>query len=243
VAWASWRDANWRVVLQDARGGAQRVLDTGPALATGPDISPDGTLVVYERLALGSATGDVYLVPAAGGTPTVLAANTIPSIPSCAANDAGPVFSVSAEGRFVYYVSTRGSAGCAASQIASDVWRQPIDAAGAPQGEPERITTDSAILGRPSVSPDGRTLAYARPLTEVTSQIILHDILSGTERALSTEDASEPAFSPTGDTLAARTNRYLSVGGDVVLLDATSGAVRKRLTSGESLVGSPAFPR
>jgi Tol biopolymer transport system component len=252
LAWAAFRAGQARVVVQPAAGGPQRILDTGAELATGPALSPDGAVVAFERLVPGQATGDVYAIPFAGGTPVELAAGTIvpdPASPGsvlgpCAANDAGPVLSDTAQGRFLYFVSSRASASCRVEDIAHEVWRQPLDAAWAPSGAPERLTTGSAVIGRPAVSPDGRTIAWARPSNQVTSfaRVVVRDLATGQERTVTDDSDSEPDFAPAGDALVVKSTRY-SPDGDLVIVELSTGAVRKRLTRGESAVGSPAFPR
>jgi len=253
VAWGAGRGGQNRIVVQSVQGGPQRVLDTGPEPATAPSLSPDGTLVAFERLAAGAATGDVYVMPTAGGTPAELAAGTIevfdtadpPNlVGTCPANDAGPVLSDTAEGRFVYFVSTRSSTSCAAGAQVNEVWRQAIGPTGGPSGVPEKLTTGSGILGRPAVAPDGKSFAYARTSNLVTSfaKVVLHQVATGQERTVTDESDSEPDFAPAGDALAVKTTR-ISSDGDLVIVDLATGAVRKRLTTGGIAVGSPAFPR
>lgn len=253
VAWAAGREGQARIAVQNVHGGAQRLLDTGTGLATGPSISQDGTLVAFERIVLGQGTGDVYVVPVAGGTPAVLAAGTIevfdtadpPNlVGTCPANDAGPVFSDTPAGRFVYFVSDRGTGSCAAGAQVADVWRQAVDQAGAPVGAAERMTTGAAVLGRPTVAPDGLSFAYARGSTPPASfsKIVLHVVATHQERTVTDLSDSEPAFAPAGDALAIKTTRASNVG-DVVVVDLATGAVRKRLTSGGIEVGTPAFSR
>lgn len=57
--------------LRDLRTGAVRRLSTHPAIDFAPDISSDGTRVVFRSFRLG---GGVYSVPASGGVETLLAA-------------------------------------------------------------------------------------------------------------------------------------------------------------------------
>jgi Tol biopolymer transport system component len=248
VAWASWRDAA-RIVVKDVRSGVSRTLDTGTGAATAPAISPDGALVAFERLAEGEASGDVYVVAAAGGAPVAVAAGQIqdPGGGTCPANDAGPAFSVTAQGRFVYFVSDRASLGCSADQRLHEVWRVAVGSDGAPAGVPEQLTTGSAIVGRPTVAPDGRSFAYARAVGLTPAAVVIHELSAGPvtaqDRVVSAQSDTEPAFSASGDLLAAKTGRYGGATGDIVLLDVATGAVTRRLTSGTAFVGAPAFPR
>jgi Tol biopolymer transport system component len=251
LAWGGFRGGQARVVVQSVFGGPQRVLDTGPESATAPSLSEDGTLVAFERLDLAVGRSDVYVVPVAGGTPVELAAGTIVvrdgggnEIGTCPANDAGPVFSTSPAGRFVYFISDRSSTSCAAGAQVTEVWRQAIDVAGAAVGAPERLTTGSAILGRPTVSPDGTAFAYTKPSTPATSfaKVVLHTVATGQERTVIDDSDSEPAFAPAGDALAVKSTRTSSQG-ELLLVDLATGAVRRRLTTGTIDVATPAFPR
>jgi Tol biopolymer transport system component len=248
VAWSSWRDAA-RIALRDVRAGTTRLLETGPGQASSPAISPDGTLVAFERLAAGDTSGDVYLVPVAGGTATALAAGEIQVAGggTCPANDAGPVFSFSPQGRFLYFVSDRASGSCLAAQRVHEVWRVAVGTDGAPTGAPEQLTSGSALVGRPTVAPDGLSFAYTRAAGLSPTAVVIHPLSAGLvtsgDRVVSGQADSEPAFSPAGDVLAVKTARYSPAAGDIVLLDVATGVVLERLTSGASMVGNPAFPR
>lgn len=229
IAWTSNRAADLRIVVQPAQGGEQRVLDTGPELATGPALSPDGTLVAFERLALGAANAELHVAPVAGGTPAALAADP--------ANDSGPVFSFSAQGDFVYFSSSRSGA--------YEVWRVPVSAAGAATGPPQQVTSGSNLIGRPTVSADGRLLAYTNATGTAFPKVVVRDLTTGVERVLSDQIDMEPAFAGAGSSLiAVRTSRYASdLAPSIVLLDVATGALIQRLTDGAATAGTPAFPR
>jgi Tol biopolymer transport system component len=116
---------------------------------------------------------------------------------------------------------------------------------GTPTAAPEQLTSGSLLIGRPTVSGDGRFLAWASSDGLAFPKVLVRDLdlASGTERVLSDQADSEPAFDASGALVAVRTGRYDLSLGDVVLLDATTGALVRRLTPGTASVGSPAFPR
>jgi len=217
LAWSGIREGTNRILVRSGLTASTRVLDTGPDLATAPTLSPDGLTVAFElRPALG--TSDLYTVPVAGGTPTPLVEGP--------GNDAGPAYSP--DGQTIYFVSNRTGA--------NEIWK-----ASAPAWVPTQVTTGAAVVGRPAVSGDGRLLAYARASDVSGTKVLLRDLQSGDERVMSDEGDSEPAFPATGSTVAVRSTRFGLT--DILLLDVATGAVVKRLTTGATLVGTPAFPR
>jgi Tol biopolymer transport system component len=148
---------NWErtseIWVVNVNTGAQRKLDAVDAVQA--NWSPHGHRIAYvSRRQQTSATDkkggtvgrvmDIYTVPARGGEP-VPATND-------QATDWSPVWSP--DGRHLYFVSNRGGS--------MNLWRVPIDeASGRRLGEPEPITTPAPFLAHPTVSADGRRIAYA----------------------------------------------------------------------------------
>jgi Tol biopolymer transport system component len=130
--------------------GRQRKLEVGDAMQAA--WSPHGQRIAYvsrhqllERSSTAGGTGwmKIRTVPAGGG-PDVLATTG-------KATDWSPAWSP--DGRHLYFVSDRGGS--------MNLWRVAIDeASGRPLGEPEPITTPAPFLGHPSLSADGRRIAY-----------------------------------------------------------------------------------
>jgi len=84
----------------------------------------------------------------------------------------------------------------------------------------------------PAWSPDGRVIAYAynhRNGMLAAPRIALDYVRAGTSRFLTSYGYAEPSFSPDGRSIVAITTG--SRGEDVVILDATTGAVQLRVTS------------
>ena len=79
-----------------------------------------------------------------GGEPT-----TVVTGPS---TDWNPIWSP--DGRYVYYSSDRGGS--------MNLWRVPVDpASGQARGEPEAVTTPSTFAAHPSISADGKLMAFS----------------------------------------------------------------------------------
>lgn len=200
--------------------GVERRLDLGDLRATSPSFSPDGaTLAFGGRRPTDSTGSGIYTVPVTGGTPTLITPEAVPH------GNGGPVFAP--DGHTVYFVSNRASA----SPSAYDVWAVP--AAG---GDPVQVTTSSGILGRPAVSPDGRTLAFTRA-AGASTEVVLYDLATRTTTPLGIPSASEPAFAPEGDTLAVRV--YRDYQPTLVIVNPSSGGVVDLTSGGPD--GTPAF--
>jgi Tol biopolymer transport system component len=130
--------------------GRQRKLDVGDAMQA--SWSPHGQRIAYvsrQQLLGGPGTAGstgwmkIRTVPAGGG-PAVLATTG-------KATDWSPVWAP--DGKHLFFVSNRGGS--------MNLWRVAIDEqSGKPLGEPEPITTPAPFLAHPSISADGRRIAY-----------------------------------------------------------------------------------
>ncbi len=140
------------VVLPIAGGDSRRITDSDADDAQ-PAWSPDGTRLAFVsarertgRLAVivglrvlstfvHGYGGDIFLVPALGGTPVKLV-------------DDGCYPAWSPDGQRIVFQSRRGGAW--------DLWVVPVSG-----GEPQRLTEDELIDYQPRWSPDGRWIAFA----------------------------------------------------------------------------------
>jgi TolB protein len=215
IAFVSDRGGALGLWRHDLTTGADAEIPTlGLASATQPAFSPDGAVLAFEGR-VGSGGADVYVVPAAGGSPVALTADPTDA--------AGPAWSP--DGRTVYFVSARGGV--------HDVWSVP--AAG---GDPEQVTTGSGIIGKPAVTPDGAALLYARVVASGGTEVVRRELATGRLDVVTSADDSEPAPSPSGDRVAVRS--YRAGHADVVVV-ALDGAPAVPLTNDDASDGAPAF--
>ena len=112
-----------------------------------PNWSPHGQRIAYWAASIenrGQAQRDIWTVPAEGGSPT--------AVTSDAALDWSPVWSP--DGRFLYFASDRGGS--------RNLWRIRLDeTTGRVLGTPEALTTPAPDTRHPTISADGRLVAYA----------------------------------------------------------------------------------
>jgi dipeptidyl aminopeptidase/acylaminoacyl peptidase len=217
VAYESDRAPFTSIWLNWPASNVERRLDLGDLRAMSPSFSPDGATLVFEgKQATETSTSAIYLVPVTGGTPTPLAPEATPHA------NGGPAFSP--DGQKVYFISNRSGA--------YEVWE--VATAG---GDPVQITSGSHIQGRPAVSPDGRTLAFTRLVTSTSTEVVLHDLATGSTTPLGIANASEPAFSRAGDSLAVRVS--LGYQPTLVRVDLHTGQTTALTSGGPD--GTPAF--
>jgi len=136
--------------IVNVSSGRQRKLEVGDAMQAA--WSPRGRRIAFvsrQQLLGGSGTASgvgwmkIRTVPVGGGPIELATTGT--------ATDWSPVWAP--DGRHIYFVSDRGGS--------MNLWRVAIDeASGKPLGEPEPIITPAPFLAHPSVSADGRRIAY-----------------------------------------------------------------------------------
>jgi Tol biopolymer transport system component len=120
---------------------------------------------------------DIYTVPVSGGEPVAATDDRFA--------DWCPVWSP--DGKYLYYVSDRGGS--------MNLWRISIDEiSGKPRGQPEAITTPALLLAHPTISADGRRIAYSAVAKEINIQQLALDPATG-------EPRGEPKWLTTGSRL------------------------------------------
>ena len=171
----NWESAS-ELWIADVRTEAVQNLSKGNAVQ--PSWSPNGHRIAYVgRLAAGPGQGvqmHIWTMPAGGGEPTAVTGGT--------AADWCPVWS--RDGKHLYFVSDRSGS--------MNLWRVRVDeASGKPTGEPEAIVTPSTYLAHPSISADGKRIAYVNKSETQNIQRITFDPIE--EKA-----TGEPAWITTG---------------------------------------------
>ena len=115
--------------------------------ATLPPWSPQGLRIAFGQRLGADRQSNVVTVPAGGGEPVAVTAESAISW--------NPVWAP--DGRHLYFVSNRGGS--------TNVWRVPIDeVSGQPLGEPEPLTTPAPFAAHLTLSADGQRLAYSAVL-------------------------------------------------------------------------------
>jgi Tol biopolymer transport system component len=151
--------------------GKMRRLNDGDAVLA--SWSPHNRRIAYTHRLGNPAQAEVWTIPVVGGTP-------IP-VTSDSATNWDPVWSP--DGRYLYYASDRSGS--------TNLWRVPIDeTSGKAGGEPEPIPTPAPYLAHPSLSADGKRIAYTSALVTANVQQLALDSSGSPE--------GEPAWVTTG---------------------------------------------
>jgi len=135
-----------------AAGGEPRRLHEGDA--NQPSFSPHNKRIAFARRG-GSVPrrADIWTIPAAGGTATRVTDDD--------PTDWNPIWTP--DGRSIYFVSDRSGT--------MNLWRIAVDEeTGRPLGTPEPITIPAAFVAHPTISADGRQVAYSSVLITTNIQ-------------------------------------------------------------------------
>ena len=160
----------WAAAVDGSR--PPRRIFTGDA--TLPSWSPHGARIAFGQRLLEDRGFPVMSVPAGGGEATPIHAGEAISW--------NPAWSP--DGRWVYFISGLGGS--------MNLWRVAVDeSSGRPAGEPQSLTTPAGFAAHPTISADGRRLAYGSVLETQNIQRLAFDPVAG-------EPVGEPVNVTTG---------------------------------------------
>ena len=215
-------DASWagprRIWLLDGQGHnpQQATTDTSEEIAhLAPRWSPDGKKIVFQNAQ--RTKYDIRVVN--------LETKQLSAITDDFPSDIWPVWSPS--GNFIYFSSDRGGG--------LNVWRAPVDAAGALAGPLEQVTTGAGYDVEVALSPDGKRIAFTTlrqnadlwrlPVSPQTG------LPAGEPSALvsTTREDSRGAWAPDGSAIAFNSDRSGEM--NIWLQSLADGSTRQ-LTSG-----------
>lgn len=203
--------------LFDRRSGTRREIMKSPPTVFGdhePTFSPDGRQLAFVR-SFSNGVDDLYIL--------TLADKSVRRVTSDRRAIIGVTWAADAKS-LIMAASARG--------VPNTLWRVPASG-----GAPQRMLGVNGPVAHPSVSRDGKRLAY--DVTLVNTNIWIGDLAAGTSRKLlaSTVSDSSPQFSPDGDRVAFRSDR---TGTDEIWICNRDGRNPVRLTYfNGSTVGSP----
>ena len=182
------------------------------SIASGPAFSPDGQWIAYFRPEKGP-NGDLWVVPAAGGTPRQLTHDL---------REGGwPVWT--ADGKWIVVSSARAGS--------RTLWQVPVEG-----GDPLPLTTGAGEDDEPDLAADGSRIVYSN--VRHRWKLRIRDLATGDEREL-LERRSEllfPLFSPDGRHLTFFGRADYGVAISTMAADGTG---LRQLTAGRELNHQP----
>lgn len=155
---------NWEgrseIWIADVSTGETLRVSEGDAVQ--PTWSPDGRWIAFTARMMNPSQMDIWIMPAEGGEPS--------RVTSDAPIDWSPTWSP--DGEYIYFSSNRGGS--------MNLWRIPMSQrSGQPTGEAEPITTPANYLAHPSLSADGRRVAYSNVHMTVNVEKATLDLTAG----------------------------------------------------------------
>ncbi|MBI1826796.1 MAG: PD40 domain-containing protein [Planctomycetes bacterium] len=203
--------AIWTIDL--ATGEKKKITD-GDAVQ--PSWSPHGNRIAYWVVWQKGGQRDIYSISANGGEPV--------AVTSDQATDWFPVWSP--DGRFIYFDSDRGGS--------MNIWRIAIDEqTGRPLGKCEPVTSGVTAAGQPSLSSDGRLIAFTATVQTANIERLNIDpvtsVVQGLPQPIShlTGRIEYASVSPDGEWIACTTTDRQE---DLILLR-KDGSERRQLTN------------
>jgi serine/threonine-protein kinase len=185
-----------RIWITDANGRNPRQVTNDSSevvVHMSPRWSPDGRHLVFRRLQ--QQKSDIVVVDVVTGTTTWVTNDDVV--------DVNPVWSPS--GHYIYFSSPRGGG--------LNLWRVRVGTDGSPASAPEQLTTGAGDDLEPSVSPDGKRLAFS--VSRIEADIWRLPIAPATGKPTgepaamiaTTRVESRGAWSPDGSSIAFNSDR------------------------------------
>ena len=203
LAYVSFESRKPVVYVHDVDTGKRRLVANFKGSNSAPAWSPDGKTLALTLSRDGGSQLFLLDVGSSSAEPRRLATST--------AIDTEPVFT--ADGRLIYFVSDRGGS--------PQIYKIPTTG-----GSAERVTFTGSYNISPTLSPDGRWLAY---ISRVAGAFKLHvqDLSSGQAFALTDTTADEnPSFAPNGRMIMYATQQQ---GREALMTSTIDGKVKARL--------------
>ena len=203
LAYVSFESRKPVVYVHDVDTGKRRLVANFKGSNSAPAWSPDGKTLALTLSRDGGSQLFLLDVGNSSAEPRRLATST--------AIDTEPVFT--ADGRLIYFVSDRGGS--------PQIYKIPASG-----GNAERITFTGSYNISPTLSPDGRWLAY---ISRVAGAFKLHiqDLSTGQVLALTETMADEnPSFAPNGRMIIYATQQQ---GREALMTTTIDGKVKARL--------------
>jgi Tol biopolymer transport system component/DNA-binding winged helix-turn-helix (wHTH) protein len=200
-SWNGDKQDNYDIYIKLLSAEKPLRLTQDPARDVSPAWSPDGQRIAFVRHLPGQPAG-IFVVPALGGAAREfgklhLSALRAPGFQDAVSADPGPYLCWSKDGQFLAVggrPSTTEPFGLFALSVET--------------GKLQRLTTSTLRDTQPSLSPDGRTLAFVRAIGVGVSEIHLLPVAEDMKpiaavRRLTFENRSiqGPAWSPNGDSI------------------------------------------
>lgn len=212
VAYVSFESRKPVIFVHDVATGKRRLVANFKGSNSAPAWSPDGKTLAATLSRDGGS--QLFLIDAAGGgEPRRLAQST--SI------DTEPTFT--ADGKTIYFVSDRGGS--------PQIYRMPVSG-----GNAERVTFTGTYNISPSLSPDGKWLAY---ISRVSGAFKLHvmDLALGSSNVISDSSADEnPSFSPNSRLIIYATHQQ---GREALMTSTVDGKIKARLAGQNGDIREP----
>jgi Tol biopolymer transport system component len=284
IAFATDRDGNWEVYTMAGDGTHLRRLTHDPAPDREPAWSPDGRRVIFMRLAhIEDLVGDIYVMDADGSHEHKIGFGGNPQWSPDGQKIAFHTYTMGSNGPFFGTLNVMNVDGTGVHQVATDAFdpswtpdsrtlafgglnQEQITNVGTvgidANGQKFFITHDPAYACQPTVSHDGKLIAYTalgHRTTRLASAFHLEvvDINGTTEpRELTGEIAGEwsPSWSPDQRIIAVERDpdgdpHYASIAGSVdaqgeparIVLVSADGSGERTITTGPYNFADPAY--